>query len=395
MALEAGSKLYEHAIDKFAPFSLEEEFETEVQRYRDGTEQRIAHRSEPRKRIRFDTRVKADCYRAVQRDIYAHQRDPWTVRDRSRAIFSVSQMAALGSTISVQTAPSWLADGETVILRDKARIETRVVDNVAAGVVTFTDANDATAWPIGTEISPALPGRMVSPVTGERRVGEEFSFNAQFAITPGLELARTTPAAPASFGGYELFTQAPRRVLPSQGNFVSDLEVVDWGRGRVAFNEPVDFPTEIAELDYGWRDADCIVEIQDLFYRSLGRRGAFYMPTFQKDFRPVGTSSGGNNTLTVAGDFATEFGSSSVFKAVAIQFADGAWQAAAVSSLSPSGANTDISLGSNLDEDVSASSVRRISWLLLRRFASDRLSTDWRYGYGRTSIGVQSLEVPE
>ena len=392
VAFEAGSRLYDHIIDESEIFRLEEEFETGIFRTRDGTEKRRAFRNEPRKRIRFASTAADDCFRGLVRDVYAHQREPWIVRDRSRRIFAVAGMAALGSTLEVATAPYWLAAGETVILTDRARVETRVIDSVAAGVVTFTAANDGAAWPVGTEVSPAFPGRMASPVSLTKRIARAVQFRAEFFSPPGIELARTTPAAADLLNGFEFFSQPIRVVSGVDARSLSEIEVIDFDRGRISINEPILFPTSAERLDYGWRNAACITEIQDLFYRVRGRLGRFYMPTFDQDFTPAGESAAGNNILTVAGDVDTQFDGSTVFDALAIQYADNSWGRALINSMALVGQNTQMVLSANLPQVVNEENVKAISWLPLRRFGSDRLVTEWRREYARASISIQTLE---
>lgn len=393
MALEPGYKLWTHPIYANADFVVDLEYQTEIQRSRDGTELRRAWRSEPRKSVGFTTLVGEDCYRSTQRALYAHNREPWAVPDESRLIDSTSGMAGLSNQITVGTIPTWCADAEVIVLRDKARVEVRTISSSGAGVLTFLEANSGGDWPIGTDIMPALPCRMADPIQERRRRPAAVDFQMSFDVTPGFELYIAPPAAPVSFNARELFTTAPSKIDPIDTRLASELEIMDVGIGLNTFTTPIDYPTQIDRLLYRPCSAAAAQLITDFFMRNKGRRGSFYMPTFGADMRPVGTSASGGPTLTVYGtDINADLSTSPVFTNVAIQYADLSWQAAAISAYGVSGSNTVLTLGSNLTQNVNEQNIRRISWLPRRRLAADRLSVSWRRGQPELGLAVQTLE---
>lgn len=395
MALEAGSKLFTHPIYRHEDFEVILEYLTEIIASRDGSEQRRADRAVPRKEIAFTVQVANDCFSALWRDIMAAQRGPWAVPDHSRVLSATSAMTGAGTDIDVPSVPGWLTAGEIVILTDGARVEQRTVDSTTPSPpsVSFVEANTGGDWPIGTKITPALPGRLMPRLSGAREAKGKMVLDVRFDITPTLELQIDPPAAPQSFNSLELFTAAPRSVLPVRTAFLSQLESVDFGKGAVEFNEPIDFPITTVRLEYEPCDADAMTLIEDFFRRQRGRRGSFYMPTFAKDFRPIGTASSGTGVLKVAGDV-TDFVASTVLKHIAIQYADLSWQALSISGMAPDGANTDISFSTNFSQDVSASTVRRISWLPRWRLESDRLVEGWRNGRADCALAARTLEDP-
>jgi len=393
VSLEAGAVLWHHAIYPHAEFGVQFDYLTELQRSRNGHELRRAWRDRPRKRIQFTTRVAGECFRNVVRDIYANQRKPWAVPDISRRVASVSTMPAAGTQISVTAEQSWMVAAETIILISGSRTETRTIDTVGSGgVLTFVEIN-AVEWPVGTYLMPALPARFEVNIGATRRRTDFVDFRASFQVTPTFELYVEPPAAASTFKSRELFTTPPRSIEPVDLRFLSDLEVVDFDTGAIAFNEPVTFPTEIDRYDYSPCDAPAMRAIENLFIRARGQRGSFYMPTFGYDLIPAMPALLGAGTLTVKGaNVATNFAASTVFKNIAIQYLDGSWQAMAVSLMSVNGSNTDLTLTGTLSGDVNVKSIRRISWLPRRRFAGDRISAAWRYDRGSVTLPVRTIE---
>lgn len=393
MALETNSQVWAYPVYPHADFTVELEYLTEIQRARDGTELRRAWRSRPRKSVRFTTLVGKDCYRETQRAIYAYARGPWTIPDVSRAIASTSTMTGVGTDIDVASIPSWAADGEAVLLRDAARVELRTIASTAGTTITFAEANSGGDWPIGTIITPALPGRMAEPLKMNWRRRNVADFGMAFDVTPGYELYSDPPATPASYQSHEIFTTAPSVVEPINAQLLHELEVLDFDIGVKTFTTPIDFVTQMQTFVYRPCSAAAAQLITDFFMRMRGRRGSFYMPTFTEDMRPTGVDASGQNQINVYGtDIASQLNTSTVFTNVAVQYADLSWQALNITGYGTSGSDTVLTFGSNLTQDVSAKNVRRISWLPRRRMASDRLSVSWRQGQPQTQLSVQTLE---
>lgn len=396
MALEAGAKVWTHSIYPHEPFVVTLEYLTEILTSRDGTEQRRAWRSDPRKQVEFTCLLANDCFRDLKREIEANQRAAWAVPDISRKVLSTTTMGDSATQITVASVPDWLVQDESYILIDKDRVEVRSVAGIAGSVVTFNEVNSAVEWPIGTLIVPALPARLSKVIRGQRRRPYHIDLKIIFDVTPGLEYEYEPVAAAGTFDTIELFTTPPRKVQPVDIVSDSNLEITDYGVGVLEFNEPIEFITEVARYLYEPCDADAMSYIEGVFRRMKGRRGSFYMPTFAADFRPTGTDLAGTNSITVAGaKTATDFAGSDYFDAIAVQYADGTWQALSIIGLTVVGENSKFTLGSVLSQDVSAANIIRISWLKRRRFSSDRLIVSWKYGQPEVIVSVQDLENSE
>jgi len=395
VSLETNAILFDHPIYPYAPFTVALDYLTQIVRSENGFEQRRARRERPRKTLTLPVRAGGACYRSLLRELHINQRAPFAVPDLSRRIASISTMPAASTQITVASVPVWLAGSETVILIDKSRVETRTVSSIGSGgVITFNEVN-STEWPIGTKIAPALSCRFNQSAQA-RRSRNDFAelTSLTFDVVPMFERYDEPAAASSTFNSRELFITPPRDVQPVSVRHLGELETIDFGAGAVAFREPVDFNTLSDSFVYEGCSQSASAELVDLFVRNRGRRTSFYAPTFSYDLLPVGSSSG--TTLTVAtADVAAKYGGSpaqNVFKNIAVQYADGTWQAIAVSSFAENGSNTDLTLGTALSSSVSPSTVRRISWLLRRRFASDRLQFDWFNDRATVTLPLQSLE---
>lgn len=398
MPLEAGARLWR--APHFPLDAIEQElgYLTKIIRSRAGNEQRRALRVRPRRRVRLTHLVARDCLRAVLGDLRAYQPQAWGLPDRTRAIATTTVLANGASQVSVAAAPAWAVVGESVALRAGAAMEMFTLGAVVSNTLTFDETNPAADFPVGTRIMPVDPARLDPALSGSRPRQDLMAVTAVFDLLPGLALHLDPPAAPQSFNGRELWTRAPVKTDVLGEDFLSSLEAVDFGFGRVRHEIPEAFQRETLQIPYRPCDGPTMIEIEDLFRRALGRRGEFYMPTFAADLIPSGVTPMGSGILTVAGtETATAYSGSTVYKALAVQRADGSWEPQTVSSIGPSGNDTVITLGGTWAADVDPATVRRVCWLPVWRFASDSLTTIWRRPgpvkqRAETTLTLQSLE---
>lgn len=207
----------------------------------------------------------------------------------------------------------------------------------------------------------------------------------------------TPPAAgglPALFDGRELFLMRPNWAQPVDLSFAMTTETVDFGRGRVARYNPIAFTTRLLKATYLRRDETDAQRITGLFMRAKGRRGEFYMPTWEQDITPTSDLSGGAATITASGlDVFNTYAESTIFKALAVVTKDGAVYCRRVSTIVNVSGDSRITVDQPWDSDIPVSNISMICWLPLCRFASDQLTLEWlTQSVVQTQLAFQTLE---
>jgi hypothetical protein len=128
------------------------------------------------------------------------------------------------------------------------------------------------------------------------------------------------------------------------------------------------------DADFSGQDVTAAGEIEQFFDRMLGRRNAFYMPTWERDLLLAVTATSGTSTIQFTGDL-TDL---PTVEAVAVCMKDGTQLYRSLSNPLIWGSDTIFDVSSVWPQDITAANVARISWMPLWRFASDEMTTAWR-----------------
>lgn len=353
-------------------------FKTDIKPSRSGREQRRATRDEPRKKLEFSVNATRTRFGALNRLLERWMDRPIILPELPRRAPLAAPL--LGGNIVAfltDTAPDWIiADGQ-VVLAYKGHYETRTVDSVAGDEVTFVEFSDFD-WPVGTAIHPALSGLLTESQNMSRLTNQVSTANVEFDVIPGSEPERTIPAAAETFNGRETFmTKFNWATLPSV-TVASERETIDYDVGRIEVFTPIAFRMRTVKAAFLGRNYAEAEAMQDFFERMKGRRGEFYMPTWEPDIQIFGTATSGTNTLTVEGtEFARDFADSTIHKAICVFMRDGTKLYRLVTSIAEVGDDSRITVTGNWSTDLTADNVRMISWFLVCRHATDTLQIEW------------------
>jgi len=378
-----------------APYVMSREYRTEIITSRAGKEQRRALRQTPRKRIQYLTGVQSSCLRAFDRLMVTAQRTQLAIPDRVRFVRLASGLAGGNDSVVLDVVPSWISVGAELMLVNGSDHDTRTVSDITGTTVTF-DEFDSVTWPAGTRLHPSLRGYLDAsidaPIISQRGVVD---VSVAFDVDPGLEPVEDDGAAAVTLAGREVFLKRPNRWLPISLKRNQDgVGNVDYGFGRVQKFFPIAFSTRLWEAGYTGCDFDHADEIRQFFDRMQGRRGEFYMPTWQQDLVPVSALTSAGTTITVSGtETDSVYSGSTVFKAIGVRKTDGTWITRTVSDIGTSGLNSVITVGSAWGQNVAVADIDRVSWLPVWRFATDILSMSWpREDVAEINLSFQMLE---
>lgn len=394
MPLDPIARVWPFGYSRLTPVVVERSYQTTIFATEAGREQRRAMRERPRKVVRFGLIAGSDCARALTREMHKYQASLYALPDWTRKTLGVTALANGAADIDVAAVEGWAAVGETVILASGGRFERYTINAVAAPTLTFAETNTGAGWPVGTRAYAALPARLRAEAAATRPIRDVLRLDVEFDVAPGGEFYIEPAAAPVTFNGREVLAKPPHRIEAIDHTFITGIEEVDFGFGASARFKPVAYPADRYALTYTSCDAAGAAKLEDVFIRARGRRGEFYMPTFENDLVPDAVAAMGTTSLAVIGDdVADVYGGSSVFKAVAVHFSDNTFEFNTVTNVTPGAGVSTLTVGAAWSRDIDPALIRRISWMPVCRFAADQLTTEWPIdGIGRLRLAVRTLE---
>jgi len=362
-------------------YKLTYAFTTEILQSRSGKEQRIALRTSPRKAVSYRSMATGPAFDSAKALLWHWQDKVFVLPELPRFVTSVSEMAAGSDTIQVDSLPSWLLPGATVMLRYGTASELRVVDTAVAGAVTFR-ATSAVTWPEGTKLYAAISGYLGNSVGASRVTNALAQVVTNLAVMPLSEQWVEPPAAAQTFNGRELFLKRPNWASEVNVTAQHEVDEIDYDRGGIFRYTAIPFGTESRRALYLNRDAIEAQQLLDFFCRMHGRQGEFYMPTWEYDFKPKVPSISTAASLRVAGpELADSYGDSTVHKALFVMLLDGSLLYRKVLSVSrvtdAEGTDSLVTISGTWGATVSQDTIVMCGWMPAWRLASDELVVEW------------------
>jgi len=352
-------------------------FRTEVLVAYDGSEQRIALRNQPRRSFSFTPLQQGEGDRSMKRLLTTWQNRAYAMAYWPKP--STCPAGAPAGAINVQ-------------------LDAPVEDLVPGGIIVFRLGDDSRILEVsavdGTQVTltaplvqPVLPGTRAflglnvhaDPSLSSRRLTSRVgSLRAQFRElhSPGRA---TAPAAPFTWRGKEVFRTKPNWARAINATHHWDFDWVDSGRGTFDFKTPVDMPKDTRQLTFTARSREEVDALKAFFVRCRGRRGEFYMPTWDEDIAfPRQTLNVGDLRLPVssAGD-ADRLSNERVYRNVAVRLTDGTWLYRQAYAGGDSESGPGILLDQGWPRTIYPEEVVGIHWLPRCRLASDDMTVRW------------------
>lgn len=349
------------------------EFKTGIFEARDGVEDRWALRENPRYSLEHRShlyRGEIDRYLA---DLAEGQHFPFHVPIPWRRVFLSASAAPTGTTLSVTEVPWWLVAGSRLVVSGGGVVEGVEVLSISGTTLTLTAALSG-GFAAGSAVFLAVSARAQDDVDFRAETDSIWRGTVVWEQDPGADPRPVWPAAPDTYEGHEIFLRRPNWKEQPRISIQQFREMVDASRGTVAVSAPTGESRLESRLIYTGFGAETSDDLISFFLRMKGKRGAFWMPTWQRDLTPLG---GSGSVLDIQGsDAFYAFSGSRVFNAVAVRHPDGTYQVNRVTGVSQtnSGADTRFTMSEAWDAAVSADSA--VSWCPLWRFATDRLEVE-------------------
>lgn len=343
------------------------EWLTYVMDSEDGTEERTEMRSSPRQGFRYSYFESALRQAGVNNVLYGGRTQQWWVPAWSQ-VQAVGPVPAFQAFVDCDTRYSeYRVDGYALLWESPDHysvIQTSAISDTqltipAPGSVGPTAFTDAYIMPLRTGYLTSNPSRSLD--------GKSSILTLAFAVEDNAEL---TVAAPTQYLGDDLYTDAgilDGGQTPEQLDARFDL--FDPGLGIVSYRAPWTYirPQRVHRMV-----ADGAVEhwsIREFLHRRKGRSAQFWQPSFENDLRLNQTGALTTSIDVYPDDYDTYATDRSH---IAVETLDGTWYPRAITgTTSVDSEHLTLDLDSSLG-GFDASTVRRISFLGLRRLDTDR-----------------------
>lgn len=380
-------------------YTITYEYLTEILTSRSGKQQRRANRSTPRKSISFTATVSRSDFLKAKRILSSWQEKTFIMPEVTRYVDSISGMASGSYVLAVQSIPDWATVGATVVLYGAGAMELRVIDDISAetGLVTFTAVTE-TDFPSGTRMFLGLLGNLSADVQFNRYTNSAASIAVDFSEAPLEGNWIEPPSADVVFNRREVFLLKPNWANPPNVTASHDVDVVDYGYGPIARFTPIRFLRETRQATYVRRSFAEAEKLRQMFDRAKGRRGEFYMPTWESDIEIDRSYSALQASISVPGyEFYDEFVDDTVHRAICIVQRNGDLLFQKVVGLTKAideaGDRTVLTLGASLGQEVSPEATLMACWMPVCTFASDELTIEWLTNtVAQSQVTIQTVE---
>ena len=338
---------------------------TNILNSRNGTEQRIRVRKNPKQQFRATAKIPTNELGRVDNLLYGWRKRIWAIPSWMEA--RTAQSVTAGDTvITVDTRfADFREDGLALLWVNDRNFE--IVE-----VLTFTDSQLNLAAPTANSFaSPVVTPMRLARMTNnpiKQTNGYSGFLNMTLEVTDNITL-ETNPSAD-QFNSTDVYLEEPLTDGDfAQDSFVHRIEVLDYGTGGVEFFAPWTYTRINREFRLLLDSAEAIWAFREWLHRRAGRLVPFYMPTFENNLRLITTTLIGTSFEIVDDENATQ---ASDRNHIAVQKTDGTWEFRTITSitLNPSN-NVDVVIDQALN--LLPSEIEFISYMGLKRLNSDRI----------------------
>lgn len=364
-----GSRIVTFAQPFEAPAQEQLQWNTTVVTANDGTEQRIRLRKHPRQGIKANYPVHVKDMPKIENSIYGWLSRRWAVPLWTEAQV-VGNIAIDSLTIVIDTTKTdFRANSLAYIYESNDKNITVEVTEVASGSITLRlplASAYTSAW-----VMPARIGS-VAGVPTKKMFGYDAQISIGFNFIDNLSFGSGT--VPTQFLGEDLYTDETLLGESLDDPYSTRIDVVDYETGSFNQFSPWKYIKKKRTLKYILQGMTEINIFRKWLHRRGGRQKPFWIPSFEDDLRVSQTTLISTSILIYDDNYLTF---SSTRKHICIFFTDGTFVTRTINSAAQQDAlqtnlQLDVTLGSILP-----STIKRISYLSLRRLDTDKVDLNW------------------
>lgn len=354
--------------------STEETFATEIITSRNRTEQRRALILNPRRTLSFQVLETKDQARRLRAFVERYIQAEFEIADPLRSTTIANPSAVAAEFVELQSAPSWIAPGAALFV-DDADYRERIVVASVVGTTVNLGSGLLGSLREGATVSPILAGRLDQNASNNLSTSNTASGDVTLNVDPdGASLP--AGSATATFNGRELFLIRPNWASAPSIATTGFLETADMGYGVKTHTSYLNWNGKTVQMSYLGRDRSEVEITQGFFRRMKGRRGDFYMPTWENDI-PLINAAVGASIIVPGTEFFELYGQADTFTAAIALYKDGSYQANLLQAIAEDGSDTTLTFTEAWAAPTNGNTVASMSWLPLYRLGSDTLALEW------------------
>lgn len=357
-----------------------------------GLERRNAIRREPRVILRYThlaTKAEATKLRRwMGRSAFKRVLIPdWPTRS------TIAETTSGSLSFVMSAVPAWVIADAQLFVTDKANAnaELVIVQSVVGNTVNLKGpvAIARAGAYVYRSVSARARDLSMSQIT-DSVVETQFTFDYE----PGFEAFATRAPAGATLKGREVFPFKPnwRGDIPVE--FHRLAQAFDTGYGRRAESYYTKAATRLWQYNFLGRTYAEIGELEEFFRRQDGRRAEFWASTFVSDMT-IQSATAGLDTITVDEEIFAELEGDESYRAIEVETNLGTRARFYIESwVDTTPGVTTLTLDQPWPVGLVNEGVKRVSWLMLCRFASDDLNVQYQTdGVAEVALTLQSLIV--
>ena len=372
-------------------------FRTEIIVSRDGNEQRIGQRINPRTNYDFSSVLRGQNFQSALTRISKDQGGKFFIQHPREPVVLAATLPASGLYFDITgPVPRWLIPGVYVMLQGRNGDVGLGAVIGASGQRVNLAAGVGKTFPAGSQARLAFEGRFDGATEFNVLTSDRATVGTQFTGDPVDTPHLSFGAAPVTLDGVEFFDMRPNWRRGMELDVEQQIELLDLNRGAIDAIFPITFSPRTLKLNYVARNMTELDRILGLFYRASGRRKRFFMPLWTDEIRPLGLTFNGSSVVKVRGsDFASAYGSDLAYKRILVRrrgaLADLYLNVESIAL--DSAGNSAVTLSTPATDDIIEQEITSMNWIMPVRFASDRLTVDWLTdGVAQITISVTTLE---
>lgn len=337
----------------------------------DGTEKRLRVRAEPRTTMQFKYSEGIDQLAIATLNQYMALQENWIVPlwTESQAGFAIS---ATDTLITIDTTDLDYRDDSLALIYESPTLwEIVEIQTVAASSLTLYAGVERTYT--AAKVMPARLG-VISGNISMTSTGYSAIATLNYNLTDNLAL--TEADDPDQFEGDDIYYEEG---LTGDGSntfaktISTRIEDIDFDLGQLDRLTPWTFNQTTVKARYSYQGKEDIRAFKRLLERRAGKFNQFWEPTFEADLT---SASSGTLTTTLRVLHTGQLDWDLRRTHIAIYDTQGNWTPCTILSISQATA-TEIDLLLDTDLSMEASDISYISYLGLKRFASDSIELSW------------------
>jgi hypothetical protein len=359
----------------------------------DGTEQRIALRSEPKRYLEYQFGITGGQERRKFENIVFG----WGARTflvpiwwEGQRLPSNLSAGASGVTLA-RVSSDWFVGGNAIIRSGNYTFEIVEIQGISGTTITFTRPTEQ-SWDQNTaRIFPAIAGYIEGDLSIDRFTGDQIISICRFL----LDTDGNTPSyTPTNYRSQPVITEISDWSRDISAEYQRRLQVLDYGTGKFARDDHAAMPFIVTQHHFTKDGLPQIDALRGLFYALKGRQKMAWWPTWLEDVVPVAQISSGSTYIDVEHNYIEQhLAGKPGRRDIQIQLLNGTIWYRRVTGVSELSSTVErLSIDSSVPQTVQPSDVRRISWMVPARLETDAVEFAWRwYDWAESSVNIRAV----